>query len=174
MATANTYVLISSYTASTSPTSFSFTSIPQTYTDLKLVMSLRGSRAAFYSNISVLVNGSSSAIYDMKWVYSSSGTVTNYSYTGDTELGQYIDGANATASTFGSLEMYFPNYTSSNHKSISAENAVEDNSTSTFLLLEAELATTTSAITSFTINGSNSNYTFANYSTAYLYGILKY
>jgi hypothetical protein len=108
---ANTYTLISSYTASTSPTSFTFTSIPQTYTDLKLVMSLRGSRAAFYSNISVLVNGSSSAIYDYKWVYSSSGTVTNNQYTGDTELGQFVDGANAMSSTFGSLEMYFANYT---------------------------------------------------------------
>ena len=168
---ANTYTLISSYTASTSPTSFTFTSIPQTYTDLKLVMSLRGSRAAFYSNISVLVNGSSSAIYDYKWVYSSSGTITNNGYTGDTELGQFINGANSTANTFGSLEMYFTNYTSSNNKSISVDNVVEDNSTSTFVVLEAELARTSSPITSFTITGSGNNYTFANNSTAYLYGI---
>lgn len=167
----NTFELIASYTASTSPTSFTFTSIPQTFTDLKLVMSLRGSRAAFYSNISVLVNGSSSAIYDMKWLYSSSGTVTNYGYTGDTELGQYINGANSTSNTFNSIEMYFPNYTSSNNKSISVDNAVEDNSTSTFLVLEAELARTSSPITSFTINGSGNNYTFANNSTAYLYGV---
>jgi len=137
-------------------------------------MSLRGSRAAFYSNISVLVNGSSSAIYDYKWLYSSSGTVTNNGYTGDTELGQYVDGANATASTFSSLEMYFPNYTSSNYKCVSVDNAVEDNSSSTFLLLEAEIANTSSPITSFTINGSSGGYTFANNSTAYLYGILKY
>jgi len=134
-------------------------------------MSLRGSRAAFYSNISVLVNGSSSAIYDYKWVYSSSGTVTNNQYTGDTELGQFVDGANATANTFGSLEMYFPNYTSANNKSISVDNVVEDNSTSTFLVLEAELARTSSPITSFTITGSGNNYTFANNSTAYLYGV---
>ena len=167
----NTYTLINSYTASTSPTSFTFTSIPQTYTDLKLVMSIRGSRAAFYSNISVLVNGSSSAIYDYKWIYSSSGTVTNFGFTNDTELGQYVGGANSTSNTFNSIEMYFPNYTSSNHKSISVDNVVEDNSSSTFIVLEAELAKTTSAITSFTINGSGNNYTFANNSTAYLYGI---
>lgn len=168
---ANTYTLISSYTASTSPTSFSFTSIPQTYTDLKLVLSLRGSRSAFYSNISVLVNGSSSAIYDMKWLYSSSGTVTNYSYTGDTELGQYVNGSTSNSSTFNNLDMHFLNYTNSENKVISVDNAVEDNSTSTFLLIESELARTTSAITSLTINGSGNNYTFANNSTAYLYGI---
>lgn len=167
----NTYTLISSYTASTSPTSFTFTSIPQTYTDLKLVMSIRGSRTAFYSNISVLVNGSSSGIYDYKWVYSSSGTVTSLQTTNDTELGQFVGGASSTANTFGSLEMYFTNYTSSNHKSISVNNAVEDNSGSTFIVLEAELAKTTSSITSFTITGSGNNYTFANNSTAYLYGI---
>lgn len=168
---ANTYTLISSYTASTSPTSFSFTSIPQTYTDLKLVMSLRGSRAAFYSNISVLVNGSTSAIYDMKWLYSSSNAVTNYGYTGDVELGQYVNGSTSTATTFNNIEMTFANYTGSTNKCISVDNAVEDNSTSNFLLIEAELARTTSAITSLTINGSGNNYTFANNSTAYLYGI---
>ena len=168
---ANTYTLISSYTASTSPTSFTFTSIPQTYTDLKLVMSIRGSRAAFYSNISVLVNGSSSAIYNYRWLYNSSGTPTALSYAGDTELGQFVDGANATSSTFNSIEMVFCNYTSSSYKTIAVENVVEDNSSSTFQVLEGELAQTASAITSFTITGSGNNYTFANSSTAYLYGV---
>ena len=168
---ANTYTLISSYTASTSPTTFSFTSIPQTYTDLKLVMSLRGSRTAFYSNISVLVNGSSSAIYDYKWIYSSSGTVTNFGYTNDTELGQYVNGSSSTANTFASIEMHFANYTSGANKAVLTDNVTENNSTSVFMVLEGELAKTTNAITSLTINGSGNNYTFANNSTAYLYGV---
>jgi len=168
---ANTLTLISSYTASTSPTSFSFTSIPQTYTDLKLILSIRGSRAAFYSNISVLVNGSSSAIYNYRWLYNSSGTPTALGYAGDTELGQYVDGANATSNTFGNLEMTICNYATSNYKTISVDNVVEDNSSSVFEVLEGELAQTTSAVTSLTINGSGNNYTFANNSTAYLYGI---
>lgn len=168
---ANTYTLISSYTASGSPTSFSFNSIPSTYTDLKLVMSLRGSRAAFYSNISVLVNGSSSAIYNYKWLYDSSGSVTNFSYAGDTELGQYVNGANSSGNLFGSLEMYFANYNSANYKALTVDNIVMDANSSRFMVMESESAQTTSAITSLTINGSGNNYTFATSSTAYLYGV---
>ena len=171
---ATTFELISSYTATGSPTSFSFTSIPQTFSSLKLIMSLRGSRSGLgYSNISVLPNGSTSAIYDYKNVYIYAGSITNFGYTNDTEFGHYVDGADSTTKIFGNIELTFPNYTSSNNKVVSTENTAENNSSSVGLpvFLGAGLWKSTSAITSITINGSGNNYTFANNSTAYLYGI---
>lgn len=169
---ANTYTLISSYTVDASaPTSFSFTSIPQTYTDLKLVMSLRGSRTNHYSNVWVLVNGSTSAIYDYKIVYNNSGSALSTGATSDTAVGYWGVGSTATASTFSSLEIYYPNYTSSNYKSSSGDSVTENNSTDVLSEMHADLAKTTNPITSLTINGSGNNYTFAQYSTFYLYGI---
>jgi hypothetical protein len=61
----------------------------------------------------------------------------------------------------------FPNYTSSNFKSFSADGANEDNTTSIYMGLTAGLWSQTAAITSLTLSGAN----FAQYSTFTLYGI---
>jgi hypothetical protein len=143
-----------------------FSSIPATYTDLVVKVSTRDSRTSNqYGSLDVTFNGSPT--YSGRILYADGSTVgsttatTNWLY-GNTSI--------STSNTFSNCEMYIPNYTSSNNKSISSDVAVEHNaSSSNSLDLIAGLATLTSAITSITITPSSG--TLSQYSTATLYGI---
>jgi hypothetical protein len=74
----------------------------------------------------------------------------------------------ATANTFSNGEIYIPNYTSSNFKSVSADNVQENNATAADGYLVSGLWSNTSPINSISIaSGSN----FAQHSTFHLYGI---
>ena len=171
---ANTFTLIASTTVgSGGTTSVSFASIPQTYTDLKLVGSARGSRASQYIiNLSITFNGSSSS-YSSRILYGDGSTAT--SANGSSQSGwlySYGNADSSTANTFSNFEIYVPNYTSANNKSISADSVIESNNASYTLsdLLGAGLWANTSAITSLAVgidNGTSIN----QYSTFYLYGI---
>jgi hypothetical protein len=147
-----------------------FTSIPATYTDLKIVISSRdSSTAGTYNEITVSVNGSPT--YARKTIYGVGSTAGS----GGDSTGKFIfsNSNNSTANTFSNSELYIPNYTSSSAKSISAECVVENNSaTNNLLIFTAGSISLTSAITSITFTPDLSA-TFAQYSTAYLYGISK-
>jgi hypothetical protein len=164
---ANTYKALSTTTVGAGgAATISFTNIPQTYTDLLLKVSARDSRTSNqYGSLDVTFNGSPT--YSGRILYADGSTVgsttatTNWLY-GNTSI--------STSNTFSNCEMYIPNYTSSNNKSISSDVAVEHNaSSSNSLDLIAGLATLTSAITSITITPSSG--TLSQYSTATLYGI---
>ncbi len=73
--------------------------------------------------------------------------------------------------TFANGEIYIPNYTASVNKSVSIDSVTENNATSAIAALDAGLWANTAAITSINLNGNNGN--FVQYSTAYLYGIVK-
>lgn len=172
---ANTYTLIASSTVgSGGAASISFTSIPSTYTDLCIKYSVRssGNPAATYAYITF--NGSSSASYGMRRLYGFSSTVASSESSNASSIaGAFlVGGSDQTANTFGNGELYIPNYTSSNYKSVSGDSVDENNSaTNSFKFLAAGLWSNTSAITSITLTGETTN--FAQYSTAYLYGIKK-
>jgi hypothetical protein len=144
-----------------------FSSIPATYTDLLLKVSARDSRNNNpYNELGVAFNGS--ATYSRRILYgvgSSAGSTSD-----STGNWLYNDGNTASSSVFSNAELYIPNYTSSNNKSISADVATEDNGTGNALILTAGLATLTSAITSITLT-PNLSFSFLQYSTATLYGI---
>lgn len=168
---ATTYTLISSVTVgSGGASSIDFTSIPSTYTDLCLQLSMRNSRAGqtvqeglitFNGSTSgyseIIIRGSGSA------AISASGSGANFNLTG-------FPADSATASTFGSATLYIPNYTASVNKSASAEFVTENNATQAYTYINALLWSNTSAITSISIS-AGSTYTWVQYSTAYLYGI---
>ena len=141
-----------------------FTSIPQTYTDLKILLSLRGSNSNVYSTVKIQFNGTGDTGVSTRHLFGTgSGTSSNsVLYLGD------ASGASSTANNFGSFEVYIPNYTSSNHKSFSADTASENNGAEAYLELTAGLWSNTAAITNVTIV-SQAN--FVQYSTATLYGI---
>lgn len=149
-----------------------FTSIPQGYTDLKLVLSGRGNLPQVYSDLSVQVNSNTTS-YSSRSLYgngasAASGsniTGTNKIYCGTTT------GANATANAFNSAEIYIPNYASANNKSISIDTVAENNATTAYSTLTAGLWSNTAAITAVNLS-VNSGYTFQQYTTATLYGIL--
>jgi hypothetical protein len=172
---ANTYTLISSVTVgSGGASSIDFTSIPATYTDLLVKFSTRSVNVSGnYDQLSVQFNGSTASNYSARLLYGlgtgtpgsvSSGTVGSMIYTG------YSTTANATASTFANAEIYIPNYTSSNAKSVSVDFVSENNATDAIAGLNAGLWSLTNAVTSIKL-ATVSTFNFAQYSTAYLYGI---
>jgi len=162
---ANTYTRIASNTLSTATASVTFSSIPATYTDLLVKLSLRSDRTADTDSVNMTVNGSGTSI---TWVY----LLANNSVASTATAQRFYTSSDFnTANTFGSSEVYIPNYASANFKSFSVDTVSENNAASgaqTELL--AQMWANTAAITSITFApqfGSN----WKQYSTFYLYGI---
>ena len=161
---ANTYQLISSVTVgSGGAANIEFTSIPATYTDLVLKVSPRVSSTNSTTYIDYNSNTS-----NQSWnrLYNSSGTAGGD--TGSRQL-MYSVTSDFTASTFGSTDIYIPNYASSNNKSSSLDTVQENNSATNGQALIGNLWANSAAITSIRIVPFSG--TFVQYSTAYLYGI---
>ena len=171
MATSTYNLIASQVVGSGGASSVDFSSIPQTYTDLKLVMSVRCNNAAFYSKSEISFNGSTSnqVFRDLTGDGSSpsSSNASNFQFIGV--------GNNNTANIFSNTELYIPNYTSSNYKCASLETNDENNSTAAgaaYVEMQALLWSSTAAINEITITGITGN--FVQYSTFYLYGIINH
>jgi hypothetical protein len=146
--------------------SIDFTSIPQTYTDLKLVVSLRTNNAGTEA-VMIEFNGSSANLSGRRLTgdggSAGSDTLTNIRFA--------IDTAANTASVFSNGEFYIPNYTSTTtNKSVSVDGVNETNGSNAVQSLVAGLWSNTAAITSIKLLG-NSSGNFVQYSTATLYGV---
>jgi accessory colonization factor AcfC len=148
----------------------SFTGIPQTYTDLCLKFSGRDASATVRNNIIIRPNGSSTS-QAIRFIFADGSTVSGASDTLIYTTG--VVGANATASTFSNVEIYIPNYTSTNYKSFSMDAVTENNATANGMQLSGALWSNTSPISSIdmVLNGGGN---FSQYTTATLYGIRKY
>ena len=150
--------------------SVTFSNIPQTFTDLKLVVSSRSVRTNDAGGSDGKIqfgNGTidTGANYTSKLLLNQGGA---YSATNSSIF--YFTSDNAqTSNTFGSFEAYIPNYTSSNAKSVSLDAVTENNSSTAYAVLTAGLWTGTSAINIMTITDNNGGFT--EFSTFYLYGI---
>jgi hypothetical protein len=168
---ANTFRKIQTITVgSGGSATIEFTSIPQTFTDLKIVLSARDTFAAVSSQGSIQFNNNTSAQYSFKRLRGSGSAADSYGETGQTAINWYnaFPGANATASVFGNAEIYIPNYTSANNKSFSIETVTENNGTEAYQVLWAGLLSNTAAVTSIKLSSTTA---YAQYSTATLYGI---
>ena len=167
---ASTYELIASYEVGAGgASSIDFTSIPSTYTDLVLKVSLRAETSGIDA-AKVTFNGSSSG-YSYRSIWASgSGTPASYNGSSDGYFQlQYSGGTSSTASTFTNGEMYIPNYAGSTNKSASLDQVQENNATTAYIVPMALLWSNTAAITSIKIQQTTGN--LAQYSTAYLYGV---
>ena len=170
---ANTYTLINSVTVgSGGSANIDFTSIPSTYTDLLLKISLRTSGTLDgYENVKLQFNGSGGTAYSDKLIYGTGSAAASASNSSQANtFFQYSNAAGSTASIFGNGEIYIPNYAGSNSKSISVDSVTENNATAAIAALAAELWASSSAINRITLT-PNVATLFAQYSTAYLYGI---
>ena len=170
----STYIKLASTTVGAGgAASIDFTSIPGTYTDLVIKISPRSTNAANVRTLLVAFNGSS-ANFTMRNLVNEGGTPASYTQAayGGTNATSYIPGSTATASTFSNVEYYFPNYASSNFKSFSIDSVYENNVTAGYSWLGANLWSSTAAITSLSFSLDFGS--FAQYSTATLYGVLKY
>jgi hypothetical protein len=164
---ANTMTLIASSTVgSGGAASIDFTSIPSTYTDLQLVMSLRQNQAN--NNVRITINGGTTGYSERVLYGTGSGTASTSASATYFNL-MYSDGSAETANTFGNLQMYIPNYAGSTNKSISVDGVYENNATAAIAALTAQLWANTAAITSISIVPASA--LWVQYSTAYLYGV---
>lgn len=166
---ANTYEAIAKNVITTNTASITFSAIPSTYTDLVLIVSGRSSTAPGY----LLLTLNSSPTTSETDLLGESGSVTSIRSTGDGQIfGQgylRLSDSGMTASTFGSSEIYIPNYTGTQRKYASAFSVTESNAVSVqFLTLSAANSDMTTAISSITC-GSD----FVSGTRLDLYGIKK-
>jgi hypothetical protein len=175
-----TYTLIAHTELTGTQSAIEFNSIPQTFTDLLLVVSARSNRSTnnFYTNGKLGINNSTTG-YSMRNLTGqfdgSSNAVTSGTGLNDNVWAFTFPGNNTTASTFGNAQFYFPNYTGSTAKSVSLDHVSEHNAQD-FLSWQvgilAGLTTQTAAITSIQIGiRSLDTASLVSGSSATLYGI---
>jgi hypothetical protein len=145
--------------------SIEFTSIPQTYTDLYLVVSARGDSGT-WQKLNVRPNGSTANDTSRWLIGDGSGTGSS---TEANILGRDYSSSSTTADTFGSGSIYIPNYASSEYKSFSLDTVGENNATEAIQSISAGLWSDTTAISSIELVLASGN--FVQYSSATLYGI---
>ena len=169
---ANTYELISSNVLSSSAASVTFSSIPATYTDLVLRASMRDNINNDFTDNFLTFNGNTSSIYSRTQIRGNgaNGASTRSSSAANIELAFLTPGTQIAANTFNSLEIYIPSYTASQNKCFSAFSAGEANVTTAYIVANAGLFSSTTAISSITLtDGAGGN--FVSGSSFYLYGI---
>jgi hypothetical protein len=176
---ATTFIKIAAVTVgSGGASSIDFTSIPSTYTDLCVKVSVRNS--ATNAGMVVRLNNDTGTNYSWKLLYGNGAAAGSFNEgtfgTGyNTFVFAYVTPSNASSTVFANTEIYLPSYTSSNNKSFSIDSVSENNGSTAFQTMAAGLWSNTSAITSVKVlpdpMGVSAN--FDQYSTATLYGISK-
>jgi len=166
---ANTFELIATVTVgSGGAATMAFTSIPATYTDLLVKRSARGTASGNNVDTKMTFNGVTTA-YTIRNVYGDGTSAASFSDATTNYTGGETNGTSTTALTFDNAEIYIPNYAGSTNKSVNLNNVVENNATFGLNWLQANLWSNVAAITSITFTPGSGN--FAEFSTAYLYGI---
>ena len=174
----NTMTLISTVTVASAQANIVYSSIPQTYTDLVLVLSARASGTGFDAYPVTQINSITSG-YTERFLSGYNNAAGSGSFTGNGSFLFYqtVPTGNSTANTFSNIQMTFPNYSGATNKSVSFDGVSENNGTLyAHQVICASLLANTAAITSITlglyIDGVGSS-NFVTGSTASLYGILK-
>ena len=169
---ANTYTLISSVTVGVGgAASMAFTSIPSTYTDLVVKLSTRDSDLSANNGYVLMTFNGSTSSYSTRWIRgngAAASSATGATSSIDVGVGGAMDSGGNTASTFSNIDVYIPNYAGSAYKSTYNDSVSESNATTAYMGLEAGLWSNTAAITSISFAPT---VLFAQYSTAYLYGV---
>jgi len=169
---ATTYSLIEANTLSSSAASVAFSSIPATYTDLVLRISARCADTGVYGGLKFTFNSDTASNYSFTVMY---GNGSSLAGDADTAIANArakftITASNATADTFGNLEIYIPSYLASVRKPLSALGAGETNAATAYMGQNANLWKNTAAITSIQISEIFSTNLLTG-SSFYLYGI---
>ncbi len=93
-----------------------FTNIPQTYTDLHLLVSIREETSA--TAVAFIKFNNTTTNRSERYLQGNGSSASS----GTTTVLQFIAcQPSDTANTFGNASIYIPNYTSSNHKSVSSD-----------------------------------------------------
>ena len=162
--------LIETKTLGTAAASIQFTSIPQTFTDLLVLLLVRnntssGTQTQVFLSFNNLTSNLSSRYLDANGSSVISANLTNQLRVGS------VPNINAGANIFGSASVYISNYATTLTKPVSIDSLGENNVSASNQTLSAGLWASASAVTSIQIAPLSDN--FVAGSTISLYGILK-
>lgn len=169
-----TYVNIASQVLGSNTSPVTFSSIPSTYTDLVLKMSVRMN----FNNLVTRLrwNNDSSSVYSLTDLIGQGGSILNDRYSNNTEIDTSRTtqaSANYFADTFTPIEVYMPNYRVSDNKPFSiVSHAMNSVNSPTNIEGIAALWRNTASISSITIY-PNAGGSFVAGSSFYLYGIKR-
>lgn len=164
-----TYQCIGSNTLGSSTASVTFSSIPGTFTDLELRLSMRSDVASTNGYAIFTFNGNTSNYTELRaeWDGTTAGAYRRTSTT-DIQL-LAINGASSTSNTFSSHSIFIPSYTVSQSKPLSLMFNREQNAVGGYLGTLSGFWANSAAITSITISTTSGN--FVAGSSFFLYGI---
>lgn len=140
--------------------SIDFNTIPGTYTDLVLKISVAKTNG---DNVLISFNNSTANL-SYRLLEGDGASAASYNST----TGR-LAFASSTTSNFTSIDVYIPNYAGSTNKSYSVDAVSENNATTAYADLTAGLWSNTAAINRVTITAQSG--LFVQYSSAYLYGV---
>lgn len=154
-----------------------FNNIPQTYTDLKIVVSARAASATDVAQgIYFQFNGDGSANYSGITLRNASNALNAYRSNASNAFLEFdiTNSANGSGH-YSVVELYIPNYAGNMFKQAIGNGVKEDNNTTgyTYNILRANLLRTNSPIRIVTIGTNITAPNFAGGSTVTLYGISK-
>jgi hypothetical protein len=158
--------LIESKTLGTAAASIEFTSIPQDGTDLVFLILSRTTGTG--NTLNITFNGNTTGYTNR--VLSGSGSSV-VSFANSNRIAGYAGISLETANTFGSTNLYIPNYSGATNKSYSSEAVSENNATEAYQALFAGLWSNTAAITSVLFASISGNLVAG--STISLYKVTK-
>lgn len=149
--------------------SLTFSSIPDTYTDLYVLTSTRSTATGIHSLYWRFNNDATG--YTVRFLRGNGSNVLSGVNTPAYLQAGYNTPADYTSSTFSNTSLYVPNYLSANPKSVVLDGASENNSTTAFHMLASGIwdIATDAAITSITLFSESGN--LAQYTSATLFGI---
>ena len=161
-----TYTLIAHTELSSSQTSITFSSIPATFTDLLLVFSGRNNQTSNTWGEVLIAPNNNTSNRSSRILF---GTGSSAGSDSSSDIRFWVSNNSSTSSTFGSTNVYIPNYRSSAAKSFSIDSITENNGTSALAVIAAGLWNDTAAITSLVL--SNGSVELLSGTSATLYGI---
>ena len=149
-----------------------FNNIPQTFTDLYCVVSVRSSASQLNGDCFCSFSNQTGSAHSQTRL-SGNGTSASSDRPGSGSAFRLTDVAagTSTTNTFSSASFYIPNYTSTNFKSAIVDSTMENNATLAYSVLSAVTYSSSTAITSVRFDSSPGN--FVQYSTFSLYGVLR-
>jgi hypothetical protein len=170
-----THVLLQEVTLLQAVSSVTLNNIPQTgYTDLKIIVNARSLASVSGDALYGRFNGSSSGYTNRVLYGESTGQGSFAPSITYAHLG-YSTGNNLTANTFGNIEIYIPNYTSTANKIVSVEAVSESNGSayqSGIQAINGTIWANSESISSIVFTQESAG-SFAANSTFSLYGVSK-
>jgi hypothetical protein len=167
----STYTPIATFTLSSNG-QIIFTSIPQIYTDLRLVMHCRSTVSATNDQIAGSFNGDGSALYSRTSFTGDGSSATSFRQTGQSFwTAGYTAGNTATANIFSTVTFDIQNYSNTTAFKVMIVRAAGDLNGSGVAREDVNLYRSTNAITQITMNPLSASGFLAG-SMGTLYGIV--